>query len=144
MPRRNIGFELHTLNHRVHRFVDCSTHKKYIDNITGTNGWIIGYIGSNRDRDVYQRDFEKDFGITRSTASKVVNLMVTKGLIERVAVQHDARLKKLVLTDKAEELVKFMDEDHRVVNEMLIKGFSDEELDNLYSYIERMRNNIII
>ena len=141
MQNGNIGIELRYLNNLIRRYVDNKLHKKYIDSVTGTNGWIIGYIADHGD--VYQKDLETEFGITRSTASKVVSLMVQKGLIEHRSVPQDARLKKLVLTDKALELSKLMNQDHEAVEKTLKKDFTEEELVNLHSYIERMKQNIL-
>lgn len=141
MKSSRIGIELRYLNNLIRRYVDNKLHKKYIDSVTGTNGWIIGYIADHGD--VYQKDLEAEFGITRSTASKVVSLMVQKGLIEHRSVPQDARLKKLVLTEKALELSKLMNQDHEAVETTLKKGFTEEELSNLHSYIERMKQNIL-
>ena len=71
MQNGNIGIELRYLNNLIRRYVDNKLHKKYIDSVTGTNGWIIGYIADHGD--VYQKDLETEFGITRSTASKAVS-----------------------------------------------------------------------
>ena len=136
MQNGNIGIELRYLNNLIRRYVDNKLHKNYIDSVTGTNGWIIGYIADHGD--VYQKDLETEFGITRSTASKV-----QKGLIEHRSVPQDARLKKLVLTDKALELSKLMNQDHEAVEKTLKKGFTEEELVNLHSYIGRMKQNIL-
>lgn len=141
MCNNKIGIELRYLNNLIRRYVDNKLHKKYIDSVTGTNGWIIAYIAAHGD--VFQKDLEAEFGITRSTASKVVGLMVQKGLIEHRSVPQDARLKKLVLTDKAMELSKLMNQDHEAVDQTLKKGFTEEELSNLHSYIERMKQNIL-
>ena len=51
-------------------------------------------------------DLEKEFDITRSTASKNVDLLVENGFIVREQVDYDARLKKLVLTEKAKEVLR--------------------------------------
>lgn len=141
MQNRKMGIELRYLNNLIRRYVDNKLNKKYIDSVTGTNGWIIGYIADHGD--VYQKDLETEFGITRSTASKVVSLMAQKGLIEHRSVPQDARLKKLVLTEKAQELSKLMYQDQEAIDETLKKGFSEEEITNLYDYIERMKQNIL-
>lgn len=137
-----IAMELHSLSNMNRRFMDNNSHKKMLDSITGTNGWIIGYLDHNSDRDIYQRDLEETFGITRSTVSKVVNLMVVKGLIERSAVEHDARLKKLMLTDKSRELISVMHKDNEMLESIMTQGFSDEEKAQLLEYIARMKNNM--
>lgn len=41
----------------------------------GVRGWAIDYFYENRDRDIYQRDFEEKFQIRRSTASNILKLM---------------------------------------------------------------------
>ena len=91
---RSIGNEIRVLSNMIHREISNSPGMKKVERVTGTNAWIIGYIAQQGTRDVFQRDLEQKFGITRSTASKVVNLMVQKGLIVREKVPGDARLKK--------------------------------------------------
>ncbi len=137
-----IGKELHRLNNLTKRYVETATHKEQIDKITGTNGWIIGYLSQNADKDIYQKNLEDEFSVTRSTASRVLALMEQKGLIERHGVAHDARLKKLVLTEKAWELNKLMKEDLLKMEATLTKGFSEEEKEQLLQYIQRMKDNI--
>lgn len=141
---RALGLELRTLSNLTRRYFEQYSHKKCIEEITGTNSWIIAYIGGEADagKDVYQRDLEAHFGITRSTASKVVNLMVQKGLIEYQSVPQDARLKKLVLTERALEIKRLMDEDHARFEETLRRGFDENELEMLFSCLERMKRNL--
>lgn len=137
-----IGMELHSLSNMNRRYMDNNSHKQLLESITGTNGWIIGYLDHNSDRDVFQKDLEDAFSITRSTVSKVVNLMVQKGLVERSPVDYDARLKKLTLTQKSLELISFMDEDRSKHEDVLTKGFTENEKQQLSEYIRRMKNNM--
>lgn len=74
------------------------------ERITRMNIWIIDYIYDKKGEDVFQKDIERKMSITRSTASKIIDLMVQKKLVERSAVGYDARLKKLTLTPKALKL----------------------------------------
>lgn len=137
-----VGRELHSLENLIRRYFEFSSHRKEVETITGNNGWIIGYLSENGDKDIYQKDIEDHFTITRSTVSKVLRLMEQKGLIQRQAVAHDARLKKIVLTDKAWKIYDFMREDGKKMEQTLTKGFTEEELKTLYSYIQRMKGNI--
>ena len=107
--KRYVGRELRVLDNLIKRFIDNQMNSTKINRITGSNGWIIGYLRDHSSRPVYQKDLEAEFNITRSTASKVVNLMEEKGLIRRESVPEDARLKKLTLTPKAVELGKEME-----------------------------------
>jgi DNA-binding MarR family transcriptional regulator len=139
-----IGRELRSLHNMIRRYFEFSSHKKEIETITGNNGWIIGYLAENADagKDIYQRDIEGHFTITRSTASKVLSLMEQKGLIQRQSVAHDARLKKIILTEKARNIKGLMREDAERMERTLINGFTDEEVNTLYAYIKRMKENL--
>ena len=142
MEKIRIGMELRSLNNMIRRYFQFSSHKKEIETVTGNNGWIIAYLAENAGKDIYQRDLESHFTITRSTASKVLNLMEQKGLIQRLAVARDARLKKIVLTEKAWEIKGLMREDGERMERILLTGFTEEEVNTLYSYLQRMRANI--
>lgn len=145
MEVRGIGVRLRMLNNAVRRFIDrTSENKTEIDNLTCSNGWIIGHLceAEKEGRDVLQRELEDEFGITRSTASKVLILLEKKGLIARVGVSHDARLKKITLTDRSREIGSRMSEDAERLEAQLTRGFSPKELETLYSYLERLQKNI--
>lgn len=142
MNEFKVGKELHSLNNLIRRYFEFSSHKKEVETITGNNGWIIGYLSENADKDICQRDLEEYFTITRPTASKVLKLMEQKGLIQRQPVAHDARLKKLILTDKALKSRDLIVEDAERMDQTLTNGFSEAELKILHSYIQRMKDNI--
>lgn len=145
MDKRGIGVRLRLLNNAVRRYIDrYSVGKKELDSLTCSNGWIIGYVCEMTEdgKDVYQRDLENNFGITRSTTSKVLGLMEKKGLINRVSVSHDARLKKIVPTEKSLELGRVIKDDSEKMERRLKKGFSPQELEQLYGYFERIQSNL--
>lgn len=116
---------------------------KELEEITQTNGYIIGFIHRRYEEgiDVFQKDIENEFGITRSTASTVITLMEKKGLLFRENVAEDARLKKLILTNKAIELNKKVIKSLEEYDNKLLEGFSDEEINQLLNYLERIKNN---
>ena len=144
MQKDCIGNDVRILSHQIHRWIENSPNKKKVDSVTGANAWIIGYISekTKNNEDVFQRDLEKNFEITRSTASKVVNLMVEKGMVERQSVPWDARLKKLVLTDRGREIDKLMENEFITVEQTLAQGFSEQELEKFFEYMHRMQKNM--
>lgn len=144
---RAIGVRIRMINNAFRRYVDRTSElKKDIDNMTCSNGWIIGHLCKmeERGKDVYQRDFENDFGITRSTASKVLQLLEKKGMIERVSVSHDGRMKKILLTDKSREIGRQMHKEFTQTEQQLTKGFTPEELQTLCGFLDRIQANIDI
>ena len=87
-------------------------------------------------------ELESEFGITRSTASRVLRLMEQKGLVERQSVPQDARLKKLVLTERSRRLVQEMCQTGMTIDARLLRGFSPEEVQTLYGFLDRMFQNL--
>ena len=142
MAISGIGEKLHGLHSVIVRCIETKYKAEMDDRVSAINGRIISYIYRNHDRDVFARDLENDLMVTRSTVSKVTDTMIAKGLIERVAVEHDARLKKLVLTEKAEEYAQCICEEIESFEKMMLDGFSKEEKKQLFSYIDRMKENV--
>ena len=143
MEQRQMGRELHRLDNGIRRYLCMNTAlMKSRDEVTGTNMRIIRFLSNNEHRDIYQKDVEKEFGITRSTASRVLVLMEEKGLVKRMGVEHDARLKKLVLTEKSQQMGEAMHQVGEKTDAKLLQGFSDEEKQMLYSFIDRMVDNL--
>ena len=68
--------------------------------------------------------------------------MEQKGLVERQMVPSDARLRKLVLTPKAEEISTLFESDRILLEETLMQGFSEDEKQTLLSFIVRMKTNL--
>lgn len=142
---RPVGKAIRSLNNMLMRRFDSGRpDREVLERITGTNRWVIGYLveQARAGKDVYQRDLEETFGVTRSTVSKVIDLMVRKGLIERRSVERDARLNKLVLLPKALELSDRMCAYAEGVERELLAGFSPEEVQTLLGYIDRMKKNL--
>ena len=139
---KHIGFEIKTLSNLIKRQFDQSSNKKEIDNLTGTNGWVIGYLANNQHRDVFQKDLELEFSIRRSTASKILQLMEKKGFIKRESVEYDARLKKLVLTEKALEVHAIAQQGINQLEKKISKGLTNEEIETFFKIAEKIKKNL--
>lgn len=140
-----LGIRLRKLNNAIRRYLDHNSEiMRELDNLTCSNKWIIGYLfdAEEEGRDVFQRDLEQNFGITRSTVSKVLSLLEKKELIKRESVSHDARLRKLVLTENSRELGREMRREAEEMERRLRSGFSPEEIALMCSFIQRMQDNL--
>ncbi len=142
MIERPLGHEIHVLSNLICRQIDNSPMHMKIEDATGNNMWIIAYLAKHDGSDVFQKDLEKQFGITRSTASKGISLMVSKGLIERQSIPEDARMKKLVLTDRSWEILRMVDAELQAMEDALTAGFTAEEIDQIFCYLYRLQENI--
>ena len=138
-----ISLELKSLNRGIHRYLEnLRCEKENLRTLSVTNCMIIGFLARNQGREIYQKDIEKKFGITRSTASKVIKLMEEKQFVRRQKVPGDARLRKLELTEKSLLISEVMAADAEKTEDQLLSGFSEDEKNTLAEYLERMKNNI--
>ena len=99
----SLPLSIHQLSHLIHRelehrITEASPQLKEL-NITSINGRVIGFLFFNQQRHIFQKDIEDVLEIRRSTASTLLQGMENKGLLRREAVEYDARLKRLVLTN---------------------------------------------
>ena len=104
MDQHILSIEMRAVTKAVDRYLGESMPQTARET-TGGNAHIIMFLARNRGREIYQHTIEQKFCITRSTASRVLALMEKKGLIARESVEHDARCKRIVLTDKADAIV---------------------------------------
>lgn len=139
--KKYIGIELSRASNVIKRSFCSSETSRKIDEATEKNSWIIGFIASNSDRDVFQRDIEEKFSVRRSTVSSMLKLMEKKGLVVRESVGYDARLKKLTLTPKALEMYKEMMANIERDERNLREGLSEEELEEFFRILEKIRKN---
>ena len=139
---KKLSFEIGRTSRLIRRVMDKSSTKEYIDELTGTHGWALGYLQRNRDKDIFQKDFEKEFDIRRSTASNILSLMEENGLIIRESVPYDARLKKIVLTEKALEIHNEVAKFFNSLEKEYEKDITEEELKIFYSVLDKINSNI--
>ncbi|MBR4123366.1 MAG: MarR family transcriptional regulator [Clostridia bacterium] len=138
----DIGFVVRKLSNLIKRDVEKSRIKLGFEDIKGINGWAIAYFYENRDKDVFQKDFETKFSIRRSTASVILKTMEQKGLIERIGVKSDARLKKIVLTEKAVDIHKKITKEIEEREARLRKNVTEEELKVFFNCITKFCANM--
>ena len=148
MKEENIGAELRALNISLLRYLakhKVRTNKEksdYPDETRGLQIWVIDYLIKHQDEDIFQRDLEKEFVMRRSTATNFVKKMEHAGLIRRESVAYDARLKKIILTDKAFELQAGMMAKKKEFETLLRGDLSEAEIKQFIATIQKIKHNL--
>lgn len=140
---REIGYEIRVLNNTIRNSINSMKLNKAIESnphTTRLHAWVIGFVFHSKNP-VYQKDIETEFQIKRSTASNLLTSMEKNGLITRRSVDHDARLKQVILTDKARKMHETFLVTAKKVEENLARGLSDEELRNFFSTLDKISDN---
>lgn len=83
-----------------------------------------------------------EFNTRRSTATELLKQMEKNGLIRRVCVDYDARLKKIVVTDHAEEIRKQIQTQIDKTEKTMTEGFTPAEIEAFFDYVERFKQNL--
>ncbi len=137
----SVAVELHKLDHLFLRSMLKSKVLRESNRLTGMHGYVIGFL-SEAEGDVFQKDVERAFDIRRSTATKILNLMEENGMLIKVPVAHDARLKKLVVTDDAKKLYAEMKKEFAAIEAAMCRNISAEQIDTILSCVRTMQENL--
>lgn len=143
MYRDPIGHRIKTLNNLLKRNMD-KNFGHHPDHATLMHTWIIGFLQDREDlgMDTFQKDIEAEFSINRSTTSEMLKLMCKKGMIQRVAVTYDARLKKIVLTDQSREFNAMISQRMEKLHNILVDGLTDDEIEAYIKISDKLIANI--
>ena len=93
-------------------------------------------------KEIFQKEFESEFSIRRSTPSSILKTMEQNGFVERISVPYDARLKKIVLTNKAIEIHKAVIKDIEKREKRLRNGISQSEIDTFLNTLTKLTANM--
>ena len=135
-----IGRIIGILSNQIKRQFDSSASKT---GGTGVQGRVLHYLlGQPREQEIFQKYLEEEFNLRRSSATGILQLMEKNGYIERVPVEYDARLKKIVVLPKGMEASAAVDEDIRYVESKLQDGLTEEELEIFRRAAKKMLRNL--
>lgn len=142
MKENRVLFEINLLDKLIARemFVNC--FEDDIMPLYASQLKIMDYIIKHNGEEIYQKDLEQVLNLRRATVSGVLQTMEKHYLISRVASK-DARMKIIVLSDKAKK--RFVEAEDRLLEleKNLLLDITQDELDMLVCLIKKMQDNLI-
>lgn len=136
-----LGYKIRLIHNRIHQQMEAKRRENG-DDLTRMQQWTLDFLQEHSGEDIYQRDIESAFSVSRASASNMLSVMERKGLISRLSVEHDARLKKLVLTDQGSRMMSQAKRDVSDMEDLLCKGMTSEELEQMKQYLDRILQNL--
>ena len=103
---------------------------------------IITYLIENKDKTIYQKDIEEKLKISKVAVSDVLNSMEARGIITKEADVCDARRKRIIISKKAIETHDVMMKRLDSLNDSILDGISEDELNIFYKVIEKLKENM--
>ena len=91
---------------------------------------------------MFQKDVEDAFGLSRSTATGILQLLERDGIIRRESVSFDARLKSLVPTERALQLDCQVRAAAREIEGVITRDISPGQLQVFLEVVIRMSDNL--
>jgi len=143
-----IGAEIGILSNLIRRkmeFWDAQMDDPPQDPPTGMQCQILHYLTlaeQQKQGDRFQRDIETFFHMRRSTATGMLKLLEQHGWIQREPVSYDARLKRLVLTDKARNFNEIIHKRLEWTENRMRRGVSNQDLQVWFRVCARIRSNL--
>ena len=137
---KDCGMWINILSHMLKKRMNVNTQSL---GITWVQSHVMHYILVKcADGPVFQRDVEKAFSLSRSTATGILQLMEKNGFLLREPVAYDARLKKLVLTPKALAVHEGVISRIRATEARITKDVTPEELEQFFAITAKFRRNL--
>ena len=137
-----LGFRIRSVWQQVKRLMNRHLTENDGYGLTGMQFAIVSYIAKeSTERDVFQKDLEQKFDIRKSTVTGILNTMERDGLLLRETVPYDARLRKMILTDKALQAKKNSEQVIGTVENQLSKGLTEEEIATFLTILEKISKN---
>ncbi len=137
-----LAFRIKSLNNQIKRLLERTAIKQNDANLTGMQYGILGFLGEQEESaNIYQRDIEAEFNIRRSTASGMLKLLEKQGFIQRTHDELDSRLKKIIMTEKAKELVKVAKANIDQLQVRLTKNIPSQEMEQFFRTLKKISNN---
>lgn len=141
--KKTVGAELHSIGNLMKRIdSSCVCRYRRMTDLTEMQTRVVGFLFLHREKDIFQKDIEKEFSIRRPTVSILLQTMEAKGLIERESVPYDARLKKVLLTEEAEEQAILAGKEVEQFERMLTEGIDPGDLEIFFRVTEGIRGNL--
>lgn len=103
---------------------------------------VLIFLDKNRCSYISQKDICDFLKVKHTSMIDVLKRLENKDLIIRNQNPDNPRCNLVILTEKADNLLKTMKENREYIKSVVFDGFSDDEVQSLDSYLERIINNL--
>lgn len=135
----HVGFYFKKISEKLEKRANEEGKKK---DITYSQGKILWYLHRRADEKVYMRDIEKYFDCSHATVFGLLKRLEEKGRVEILQDENDKRAKTVRPTEQEKNNYSKLKRQRILLEETLLKGFSDEEKEKVSEYLERIYKNL--
>lgn len=138
--QRSVGRYVGKLSNKIRRRLGAFSFRGEFSPAEGRALHFI--LAQPPQEELFQKDIEEEYGLRPSSATELLKKMEKDGLIRREATDYDARLKRIIASEKAMSYQARVVEDLTRLEEDLTRGISKEDMEVFFRVIEKMLDNL--
>ena len=139
MEPKNLGFQFKQIHDSFKTDMD---NKLKSQDLTMSQMGVLCCLFQNEGKDITHKDISEYLGLKHSTVIGILKRMEAKGFIISSINPSDHRSRNIYPTDKAYSIKISMDKHRNYVNDKLLQGLSDDEIEQLSVLLTKVYNNI--
>lgn len=136
----NSGFYIGKIHRLSNRLMNHILLERRIQAFNGEQGRILHALWQKNYQS--QTELSEQTGLTLNTLTKMIDRMISMNLVERCSYEEDKRKKMVCLTGYAKGLQDEYNAISKEIIEIFYSGFSDLEIDEFETYLERIVANL--
>ena len=109
-----------------------------------TKGQYLYLVRICENPGIIQERLAEMIKVDRTTAARAIKKLELQGFIEKRDDSDNQKIKKLYPTVKGESVYPFIRSEHEHSNQVALAGLSEEEVETLFSLLQKVRRNIEI
>ncbi|MDR0125949.1 MarR family winged helix-turn-helix transcriptional regulator [Bacillus zhangzhouensis] len=107
-----------------------------------TKGQYLYLVRICEEPGIIQEKLAEMIKVDRTTAARAIKKLELHGFIEKKDDPVNKKIKKLFPTDKGKAVYPLIKRENDYSNQVALDGFSEEEAEQIYEYLLRVRQNI--
>jgi DNA-binding MarR family transcriptional regulator len=107
-----------------------------------TKGQYLYLVRICENPGIIQEKLSEMIKVDRTTVARAIKKLEHNGFIDRQEDQHNKKIKKLYPTEKGKKVYPFIKRENDYSNTVALEGFSESEIEIIFSLLQRVRGNI--
>lgn len=107
-----------------------------------TKGQYLYLVRICENPGIIQEKLSEMIKVDRTTAARAIKKLEMKGFIEKKNDEHNKKIKKLFPTEKGKQVFPFIKRENDHSNSVALAGFSEREVETIFTLLQRVRKNI--
>lgn len=125
----------------IARALDSISNIEFIEHDL-TKGQYLYLVRICENPGIIQEKLAEMIKVDRTTASRAIKKLEINGFIERIKDNQNKKTKKLFPTEKGDTVYPFIRRENDYSNKVALSGFSQNEVETMFTLLQRVRKNV--